>query len=108
MRKLYSRSARRQTIRRAGNLILFVGLLTCGADAATQKPKACAQSSGFTEQDLAAARPENLSPQGRLPADDPDRFKALVRESPMAGRTPWLILSSGGENGAFAAGLLIG
>lgn len=105
---LFVELVRRKKTLGAGHWLLLVAVLTCGADAATQKPNACTQRSGFTEQDLAEAHPEGLAPQVRLPADDPERFRAFLRDTPMASRAPWLILSSGGENGAFAAGLLMG
>lgn len=62
----------------------------------------------FTAVDLAAARPEGLPASVRLPGDDPAAFKAFLDGAAMASRAPWLALSGGGENGAFAAGLLKG
>ncbi|MFE1602510.1 patatin-like phospholipase family protein [Methylobacterium sp. ID0610] len=62
----------------------------------------------FTAADLAVARPEGLPNQLRLPADDPEAYRAFLAKAPQAAAAPWLILSGGGENGAFAAGLLKG
>ncbi|WP_298955924.1 patatin-like phospholipase family protein [uncultured Methylobacterium sp.] len=62
----------------------------------------------FTAADLAAARPEGLPAGLRLPGDDPQAFRAYLDAAPMASRAPWLVLSGGGENGAFSAGLLKG
>ncbi|AWN49522.1 patatin [Methylobacterium terrae] len=62
----------------------------------------------FTAADLAAARPEGLPAAVRLPGDDPAAFRAFLDGAAMASRAPWLALSGGGENGAFAAGLLKG
>ncbi|AWB22931.1 patatin [Methylobacterium currus] len=62
----------------------------------------------FTAEDLAGARPEGLAASVRLPGDDPAAFRAFVDGASMASRKPWLALSGGGENGAFAAGLLKG
>ncbi|MGF3027697.1 patatin-like phospholipase family protein [Methylobacterium aquaticum] len=62
----------------------------------------------FTAGDLAAARPEGLPASVRLPGDDPAAFRGFLAAAPMASRAPWLALSGGGENGAFAAGLLKG
>ncbi|KMO14630.1 patatin-like phospholipase family protein [Methylobacterium platani] len=62
----------------------------------------------FTAADLAAARPEGLPAAVRLPGDDPAAFRTFLDGAAMAARAPWLALSGGGENGAFAAGLLKG
>ncbi|ACA20583.1 Patatin [Methylobacterium sp. 4-46] len=62
----------------------------------------------FTAGDLAAARPEGLPAQVRLNGDDPAAFRDLLAGAPRAGQAPWLVLSGGGENGAYAAGLLKG
>lgn len=60
----------------------------------------------FTAGEAAAARPEGLR-NVRIGADDPRAFQALIDGASAAGE-PWLVLSGGGENGAFAAGLLNG
>ncbi len=62
----------------------------------------------FTAEELAAARPEGLPAAVRLPGDDPAAFRTFIGDAAMASRAPWLALSGGGENGAFAAGLLKG
>lgn len=60
----------------------------------------------FTAGDAADARPEGLSGV-RIAGDDPAAFQALVDDASQAFE-PWLVISGGGENGAFAAGLLNG
>lgn len=62
----------------------------------------------FTAADLAAAKPEGLPASVRLAGDDPQAYRAFLAAAPQAGAAPWLALSGGGENGAFAAGLLKG
>ncbi|MCK2055654.1 patatin-like phospholipase family protein [Methylobacterium sp. 37f] len=61
----------------------------------------------FTAAEAATARPDGLSADIRLPGDDAGAFRALIDQASAADR-PWLVLSGGGENGAFAAGLLNG
>lgn len=60
----------------------------------------------FTAGDAADARPEGLSGV-RIAGDDPRAFQALVDDASQASE-PWLVISGGGENGAFTAGLLNG
>ena len=61
----------------------------------------------FTAGELAAARPAGLTNKVRIAGDDGRAFQALIDAAPAA-VNPWLVLSGGGENGAFAAGLLAG
>lgn len=61
----------------------------------------------FTAEDMDAARPAGLSRPVRIPGDEPQAFQALIDDASAAGE-PWLVLSGGGEDGAFAAGLLAG
>ncbi|WP_375465015.1 patatin-like phospholipase family protein [uncultured Methylobacterium sp.] len=61
----------------------------------------------FTAGELAAARPAGLTNKVRIAGDDAKAFQALIDAAPAA-VNPWLVLSGGGENGAFAAGLLTG
>ncbi|MGV7034452.1 patatin-like phospholipase family protein [Methylobacterium symbioticum] len=75
-----------------------------------EAPKAAsrpAERAAFTAADLAAARPAGLAQTLRVAGDDPNAFQALIDEAPAAS-DPWLVLSGGGEDGAFAAGLLAG
>ena len=66
-----------------------------------------AERAAFTAADLAVARPAGLKGAVRVAGDDPKAFQNLIDEAPRAGE-PWLVLSGGGEDGAFAAGLLAG
>ena len=61
----------------------------------------------FTAAEAFTARPDGLSPSVRIAGDDAAAFHALIDGAAAASR-PWLVLSGGGENGAFAAGLLNG
>jgi predicted acylesterase/phospholipase RssA len=61
----------------------------------------------FTAAESIGARPDGLDPAVRIPGDDPSAFRTLIDGASAADR-PWLVLSGGGENGAFAAGLLNG
>ncbi|MCF4124909.1 patatin-like phospholipase family protein [Methylobacterium sp. SyP6R] len=94
----------------AGAAMTLLALsLTLPAEAGTvaDRQRSTVRAS-FTAGDLAAARPEGLPASVRLPGDDPAAFRAFLDGAPMASRAPWLALSGGGENGAFAAGLLKG
>ncbi|WP_232629931.1 patatin-like phospholipase family protein [Methylobacterium sp. Leaf118] len=44
----------------------------------------------------------------RFPADRSDAFRAALGTAPILADLPWLALSTGGDNGAFGAGLLTG
>ncbi len=74
-------------------------------------PVAERQKSGervpFTAGEMATARPEGLAQAVRIAGDDPKAFQTLIDGASKAAE-PWLVLSGGGENGAFAAGLLKG
>ena len=61
----------------------------------------------FTAAEAITARPEGLSPAVRIAGDDAGAFRTLLDGASAASR-PWIVLSGGGENGAFAAGLLNG
>ncbi|KAB1070504.1 patatin-like phospholipase family protein [Methylobacterium planeticum] len=61
----------------------------------------------FTAGEWSAARPEGLRGALRIAGDDAQAFQALI-DGAAAAAQPWLVLSGGGENGAFAAGLLSG
>lgn len=89
-------------------LALGVSLASPATPGPAAKPAGYAAREAFTAADLAQARPEGSRTRVRLPGDDPAAFQAVLRDAAMAGREPWLVLSSGGENGAFAAGLLTG
>jgi predicted acylesterase/phospholipase RssA len=65
------------------------------------------ERAAFTAAESAAARPDGLPATVRIAGDDAPGFRALV-EGASAAAQPWLVLSGGGENGAFAAGLLNG
>ena len=71
------------------------------------KPKQQDQRVPFTAAETAGARPEGLPGRLRIDGDDVGAFQALLDGADAAGE-PWLVLSGGGENGAFAAGLLSG
>lgn len=66
-----------------------------------------AERVAYTATESAGARPDRLPATVRIAGDDAAAFHALVAGASAAG-DPWLVLSGGGENGAFAAGLLNG
>ena len=75
-----------------------------------EKPLSAETQSGrvaFTAAEAATARPDGLAAGLRIPGDDAAAFRTLLDGASAANR-PWLVLSGGGENGAFAAGLLNG
>ncbi|WP_238232025.1 MULTISPECIES: patatin-like phospholipase family protein [Methylobacterium] len=72
-----------------------------------EKPATQPERVDFTAAESATAWPEGLPGRLRLDGDDPRAFQALIDGAGAAG-DPWLVLSGGGENGAFAAGLLAG
>ncbi|GEP11464.1 hypothetical protein MGN01_33090 [Methylobacterium gnaphalii] len=61
----------------------------------------------FTAQETATAKPEGLPGPLRFFGDDPAAFRTVIGEA-KAAHDPWLVISGGGENGAFAAGILSG
>jgi hypothetical protein len=65
-----------------------------------------AERSAFTAEDAAAARIAGI-PQARFFADDVPAYDAALASASASGE-PWLVLSGGGENGAFSAGILKG
>ncbi|KAA2237021.1 patatin-like phospholipase family protein [Salinarimonas soli] len=60
----------------------------------------------YTMEEAVAATPVGI-PGVRFFGDDPEAFRAAVEAAPGATR-PWLVLSGGGENGAYGAGVLNG
>src|SRR3954447_23559929 len=46
--------------------------------------------------------------QARFAADHVDAYRAALGSAPILSDAPWLVLSTGGEHGAFGAGLLNG
>jgi len=72
-----------------------------------QSETASTERTPFTAEEMASARPEGLPSGVRIAGDDAHAFQALIDGAGRAG-DPWLVLSGGGENGAFAAGLLAG
>lgn len=66
------------------------------------------ERAAFTAAESAAARPESLTAEVRFDADDRDAYQGWLAKAPKAAEAPWLVLSGGGENGAFGAGLLAG
>ena len=96
------------------HILMCAAVLTLGAGMpqASLAGSDCASSNAstrvaFTAGELSAARPEGLRGTLRIAGDDARAFQALIDGAGAAAR-PWLVLSGGGENGAFAAGLLNG
>ncbi|MEH3144323.1 MAG: patatin-like phospholipase family protein [Methylobacterium frigidaeris] len=99
---------RRRALSHAATLILCLGAaMPAAAGPVPDKARSTVRAE-FTAADLATARPEGLPAGLRLAGDDPQAFRAYLDTAPMAARAPWLLLSGGGENGAFSAGLLKG
>lgn len=61
----------------------------------------------YDAAEAAAALPHGLPGRLRIAGDDQAAFESLIGEAGASG-DPWLVLSGGGDNGAFAAGLLSG
>lgn len=78
------------------------GLSLAGSDTAKRTERTT-----FTAGEIATARPAGLKGTVRIAGDDGRAFQALI-DGAAAATDPWLVLSGGGENGAFAAGLLSG
>ncbi|WP_082494711.1 patatin-like phospholipase family protein [Methylobacterium sp. Leaf108] len=87
----------------AGSLSLAASASVEAGPAERQKP---AERVAFTAGEAAAAQPDGLIGV-RIAGDDPAAFQALIDGASRAS-DPWLVMSGGGENGAFAAGLLNG
>ncbi|WP_082483626.1 patatin-like phospholipase family protein [Methylobacterium sp. Leaf87] len=84
--------------------VIGLGLPQPGSAAERGRPP---ERTVFTAADAASARPDGLPAGLRIPGDDPAAFARLLDDA-RAVADPWLVLSGGGENGAFAAGLLKG
>ncbi|KQO56087.1 MULTISPECIES: patatin-like phospholipase family protein [unclassified Methylobacterium] len=76
-------------------------------ESSKSSPARSSERVAFTAGDAADARPDGLKGLLRIPADDTKAFQHLI-DGASAASDPWLVLSGGGENGAFAAGLLNG
>ena len=88
-------------------LTLAQGAFAQGALAGERTKKPADARPDYTAAQAATARPEGLPASVRIAGDDVGAFQALIDGAPRAA-DPWLVLSGGGENGAFAAGLLAG
>ncbi len=100
-----SGSTRRHIAAYAAVLALGIGasdLSFAGSDTVKRSERVA-----FTAGEIATARPAGLKGTIRIAGDDGHAFQALIDAAAAAG-DPWLVLSGGGENGAFAAGLLTG
>lgn len=114
-----SGSFTRQGFLRAAGVAALLGLAPGGASAAPSHAPSSSHATAnhatakaterqpFTAAEAAEARPYGLPGRLRIGADDTAAFQALVDDASASG-DPWLVLSGGGENGAFAAGLLNG
>ena len=87
--------------------VLVALALSQGALAAPAAKKSTDERPDYTAAQAATARPEGLPASVRIAGDDVRAFQALIDGAARAA-DPWLVLSGGGENGAFAAGLLSG
>ncbi|QDI82557.1 patatin [Methylorubrum populi] len=87
--------------------VLVALTLSQGALAGERTKKPADARPDYTAAQAATARPEGLPASVRIAGDDVSAFQALIDGAPRAA-DPWLVLSGGGENGAFAAGLLAG
>lgn len=89
--------------------LLTAGLLVQPALAGTTaQSERSATRAAFTAAESLAARPDDLPADVRFAADDRRAYETWVSRAPRAADAPWLVLSGGGENGAFGAGLLNG
>ncbi|NEU11251.1 patatin [Methylobacterium sp. BTF04] len=100
-------SIRRYRLRHPALLgALVIGLSLPQIAAAAERPNPTARVA-YTQAEAIGARPDRLPAAVRIPGDDAQAFRRLV-DGAEAASDPWLVLSGGGENGAFAAGLLRG
>lgn len=102
-----SAATRRHTALCAALLTFGLGVPGSAQAGSAGERQRSSERAPFTAEEAAGARPEGLSGSVRIAADEPRAFQALIEEA-RAASDPWLILSGGGENGAFAAGLLNG
>jgi hypothetical protein len=61
----------------------------------------------FTLQESLQAKPGEMR-DARFAADSVEEYRNALASATKANQEPWLVLSGGGENGAYAAGLLSG
>jgi predicted acylesterase/phospholipase RssA len=66
-----------------------------------------AERTPFTAAESGQAQAGGIR-DARFFADSAEAYRAALAAAPRTGREPWLVLSGGGENGAYAAGLLNG
>lgn len=107
------------TIERSALLGALLFAVTAGSPSAIARPAGHAvgkqqvekapsrERVAFTAAEAATAWPEGLPGRLRIGGDDTKAFQSLLDSASAAGE-PWLVISGGGENGAFAAGLLAG
>lgn len=99
-------SIRPDRLSRAVLCAVLIGLGLQQPASATERGKQT-ERTAYTATEAASAHPDRLPATVRIAGDDAAAFRALVAGASAAG-DPWLVLSGGGENGAFAAGLLNG
>lgn len=87
--------------------VLIALTLSQGALAGERAKKPADERPDYTAAQAAIAQPEGLPASVRIAGDDTQAFQVLLDGASRAS-DPWLVLSGGGENGAFAAGLLAG
>ncbi|KQP03486.1 patatin [Methylobacterium sp. Leaf99] len=103
-----SGSSIRRTSLRSTALVCVIGLgLGLPQPGFAAERTRTSERAAFTAAEAAAARPDGFPAGVRIPGDDPAAFARLLAGA-RAASDPWLVLSGGGENGAFAAGLLKG
>ena len=83
--------------------ILALGCGATGSAFAGSETAKRAERTVFTPGEIATARPAALAGALRIAGDDPQAFQDLIDHA-AAASDPWLVLSGGGENGAFPAG----
>lgn len=86
--------------------MLGLTLLLSSSEVVFAAPRKPGERPAYDAVAAATARPEGL-PDVRIAGDDPRAFRSLLSGASQVS-APWLVLSGGGENGAFAAGLLNG
>lgn len=92
---------------RVGAVVAMLGSVAPIQALAAPEAGRNAERTAFTAGELASSRQADIAAPVRIAGDDTAAFQALIGKAPRAG-DPWLVISGGGENGAFAAGILAG
>ncbi len=91
----------------AGLIGLTLALPSPTLAGAISENQRSAERTPFTLQESLQAKPGAVR-DARFAADSVEEYRNALASATKANQEPWLVLSGGGENGAYAAGLLSG